>query len=241
MLNFNLPVRSVARFIGYFAVAILLTSTLLSAQSTVGTGSIEGTVSDQTGFVVSGAKVTVTNRATAGAITLTTSSAGAYSTGPIQPGDYTVRVEAKGFKTLNLTVTVQVGNVTGGNVQMQVGQESQVIEVQAAAVTVNTEQATVQGVLTASQIDDLPVNGRNFLDLPNWSRAFRFRRAALSTRPRMGSPRSPSAADSGARRALKWMVLMSATRQSVRPLKIFPPAPFRNFSFRNPHSTCPRS
>ncbi|MGP8093732.1 MAG: carboxypeptidase regulatory-like domain-containing protein [Candidatus Sulfotelmatobacter sp.] len=147
------------------ALALLLASTMLFAQSTVGTGSVQGIVTDQTGAVLAGAKVTVTNRATALAIHLTTTSAGAYSSGPIQPGDYSVRVEAKGFKTLDLLVTVQVGNTSTGNFQMQVGLESQLVEVQGAAITVNTEQATVQGVLTGSQIDNLPVNGRNFLDL----------------------------------------------------------------------------
>src|SRR5579863_7413689 len=144
---------------------ISLSSALLLAQSTVGTGSIQGVVTDQTGAVLSGAKVTITNKATAGAIHVTTSSAGAYSSGPMQPGDYTVRVEAKTFKTAVLAVTAQVGVVSSGNVKLQPGQESQVVQVQGTEVAVNTEQSTVQGVLTASQVDNLPVNGRNFLDL----------------------------------------------------------------------------
>src|SRR5271169_4817345 len=144
---------------------ILLSSALVFAQSTAGTGSIQGVVSDQTGAVVSGAKVTITNKATSGAIRLTTSSAGTYTSGAIQPGDYTVRVEAKTFKTAERPVTAQVGVVSSGNVRLELGQESQVVVVQATQAAVNTEQATVQGVLTASQIDNLPVNGRNFLDL----------------------------------------------------------------------------
>jgi hypothetical protein len=135
------------------------------AQSTVGTGSIQGTVTDQTGAVVPNAKVTITNQATSSAAHINASSAGNYSSGPIQPGDYAVRVEAKGFKTMNLPVTVQVGNTATANLQMQLGQESQVIEVQGAAVAVNTEQSTVQGTIGLEQIENLPVNGRNFLDL----------------------------------------------------------------------------
>ncbi len=165
MLNINSPLRIVVRFVACVVVGLCLSFVLVSAQSTVGTGSIQGIVTDQTGAVLSGAKVTVTNKATAAAVTFTASSAGAYSTGPIQPGDYSVKVEAKGFKTIDLPVTVQVGNTASGSVQMQLGQESQIVEVQGAVVAVNTEQATVQGVLTGNQIDDLPVNGRNFLDL----------------------------------------------------------------------------
>jgi hypothetical protein len=107
----------------------------------------------------------VSNKGTGAVIHLAASSAGAYSTGPIQPAHYVVRVEAEGFKTMSLPVTVQVGNTATANLQKQLGQESQVIEVQGSAVAVNTEQATVQGVLNVDQIENLPVNGRNFLDL----------------------------------------------------------------------------
>jgi hypothetical protein len=167
MLNFSSP--ALGRLLGRLALVsfclTLVSSTLLLAQSTVGTGSILGLVSDPTGAVVGGAKVTITNKATAAVIQLTSSSSGTYTSGPIQPGDYTVRVEAKGFKTLSLPVTVQVGNTANGNLKMLLGQENQVVEVQANEVAVNTEQATVQGVLNIDQIENLPVNGRNFLDL----------------------------------------------------------------------------
>ncbi len=164
MLKLNSSRQVATLFISILAL-ILLVSTLASAQSTVGTGSIQGTVTDQTGAVVGGAKVTITNKGTAATIHLTASSAGAYSSGPIQPADYVVRVEAKGFKTSEQPVTVQVGNTATVSPKLVVGQESQVIEVQGSSLAVNTEQATVQGVLNVEQIEDLPVNGRNFLDL----------------------------------------------------------------------------
>jgi len=163
-LNFISPGGLALPFMVFATVALLLASTLLVAQ-TVGTGSIVGVVTDPQGAVVAGAKVGITNKATAGVIHVTTSSAGAYSSGPILPGDYMVRIEAKGFKTTALPLVVQVGNTVSGNVRMQLGQETQVVEVQGNAVVVNTEQATVQGVLNRDQIDNLPVNGRNFLDL----------------------------------------------------------------------------
>ena len=64
-----------------------------------------------------------------------------------------------------MSLTVLVGNTATVNVNLQIGQQNQIIDVQGSAVRVNTEQATVQGVLNADQIDNLPVNGRNFLDL----------------------------------------------------------------------------
>ncbi len=134
------------------------------AQST-GTGNIQGTVTDQSAAVLPGAKVTIANKATGASLRSTTSTAGTYSSGPITPGNYRVRIESKGFKTVELNLAAQVGVVTSGNVKMQLGQESQVVDVQGQSIAVNTEQATVQGVLSAGQIDNLPVNGRNFLDL----------------------------------------------------------------------------
>jgi hypothetical protein len=164
MLKLNSSRQVATRFI-LFAMLILVGSTLALAQSTVGTGSIQGIVTDPTGAVVGGAKVTIINKGTAATIHLTASSAGAYSSGPIQPADYLVRAEAKGFKTSEEAVTVQVGNTATVNPKLIVGQESQVIEVQGSSLAVNTEQATVQGVLNVDQIENLPVNGRNFLDL----------------------------------------------------------------------------
>jgi len=146
------------------AVLCLFSCTLFS-QTTISTGSIQGTVTDQSGAVVASAKVSVTNKSTGRVVRATTTSAGTYASGALTPGDYTIRVEAPGFKTTELPVVVQVGVTTAGSAKLQVGQASQVVEVQSSEIQVNTEQATVQGVLTTQQIENLPINGRNFLDL----------------------------------------------------------------------------
>ncbi|MBZ5689627.1 MAG: carboxypeptidase regulatory-like domain-containing protein [Acidobacteriia bacterium] len=156
------------RWLAVLAVcAILTTSGIvpLLAQTTISTGSIVGTVTDPSGAVVSGAKVTITNKATGQVITTTTTSTGNYASGALTPGNYQVRIEGQGFKTTEFPATVQVNTTSSGNVKLELGQSAQVVEVQAAELAVNTEQATVQGVLTAEQIENLPINGRNFLDL----------------------------------------------------------------------------
>ncbi len=135
------------------------------AQTTVGSGSIVGTVTDPSAAVVSGAKVLITNVGTGQAINLAANAAGAFASGPLEPGTYKVQVSAKGFSSVSETITVEVGNTASANIKLQLGQESEVIEVQASTVAVNTEQAEVQGVLNSDQIANLPVNGRNFLDL----------------------------------------------------------------------------
>src|SRR4051812_35995181 len=140
-------------------------SPTVSAQTTISTGSIQGTITDQSGAVVSGAKVAITNKGTGQTFSVTTTSSGTYASGALNPGEYRVRVEAKGFKTSEIPVTVQVNVTSSANLKLAVGQESEVVEVQGSEVAVNTEQATVQGILTAQQIENLPINGRNFLDL----------------------------------------------------------------------------
>ncbi len=146
------------------ALSTLLLCSVAFAQTSVSNGSISGTVTDATGAVVPNAKVTMTGP-TGQTVHATTSGAGTYSSGALVPGTYSVRAEAKGFKTTQMSVDVQVNNTANGSIKLEVGQESTVVEVQSSEVAVNTEQAEVQGVLTASQISSLPVNGRNFLDL----------------------------------------------------------------------------
>ncbi|HUO34902.1 MAG TPA: carboxypeptidase regulatory-like domain-containing protein [Candidatus Acidoferrum sp.] len=135
------------------------------AQTTISSGSIQGTVTDPSGAGVPNAKITVTSKQTGQTEKLTSSASGVYSTVALTPGNYSVRIEATNFKTAELSVVVQVGVVTPGNVRLEVGAASTTVEVQSSAVQVNTEQASVQGVLTRTQIENLPVNGRNFLDL----------------------------------------------------------------------------
>ncbi len=159
--------RVAARFGTFAALAILLLlcTSPVRAQTTISTGSVQGIIADPTGAVIPGAKVTITDKATGQVITTTTTSSGAYASGALIPGNYVVRVEAKGFKTLDATIPVQVGVTATGNFRLQLGEAGQVIEVQAGALQVNTEQAAVQGVLDPEQIENLPINGRNFLDL----------------------------------------------------------------------------
>ena len=156
--------RSACQFAFVLAIITVLNATL-PAQTTVATGSIQGAVTDPSGALISGATITMTNKATGRVISATTTSGGTYASGALTPGEYSVRVDAPGFKTLDTAITVEVGVTSPGNFKLQVGQASQVIEVQASEVQVNTEQATVQGVINTTQIENLPINGRNFLDL----------------------------------------------------------------------------
>ncbi|HEY0701364.1 MAG TPA: TonB-dependent receptor [Candidatus Acidoferrales bacterium] len=156
------------RFLGVmFALLAVLSlgSTRVAAQTTISQGSIQGLVTDPTGAVVPNAKISITNKETSTTSVVTSNASGVYNSGGLLPGDYVVRIEAGGFKTEVIVVTVSIAQTATGNIKLELGQGSTVVEVQSSAITVNTEQATVQGVLTGEQIDKLPVNGRNFLDL----------------------------------------------------------------------------
>lgn len=151
--------------IAIFAVGLGVGVPTATAQVSVSTGSILGTVLDPQGGAVPNAKVTISSKDSGKSVTLETNGEGSFTSGGLAPGNYTVRVEAKSFKTFQTSVPVQVGQIATLNPKLEIGDSSSVIEVTSSALQVNSEQATVQDVLTAADIDQLPVNGRNFLDL----------------------------------------------------------------------------
>ena len=135
------------------------------AQATVSTGGIAGTVSDPSGAVISGAEVTITNVEKGQVIELVSNASGSFTSPALIPASYKARISAKGFSPAEILVTVLVGNTATVNVTLRIGNEKEVVAVQSSAAQVNTQQATVQAVLDEEQIENLPVNGRNFLDL----------------------------------------------------------------------------
>jgi hypothetical protein len=132
---------------------------------TVGTGSIVGTVCDPSGAVLSGAEVMIANVATAHVFKVVTNPSGSFNSGALIPGDYKLQVSVKGFSSWEATVTVLIGNTATVNVSLHIGPQARAVQVYAWEIRVNTEQPTVQGVLTAQQIENLPLSGRDFLDL----------------------------------------------------------------------------
>src|SRR3984957_2090810 len=148
-------------------LSILLSVAVLgsAAQVSNSTGSVSGTVTDPQGAAVADANVTVSNKATGTNQVLKTNSDGSFTSGSLPPGDYQIRVESSSFRTIQSTVVVQLGQIATFNAKLELGASTNIIEVVGSAVQINSEQATVQDVLTAQDIDQLPINGRNFLDL----------------------------------------------------------------------------
>jgi hypothetical protein len=128
-------------------------------------GAIQGTITDPTGAAVPGATVVISNPDTGYTHTLTTDGVGFYSLGPLIPGPYVITVTAGTFAKLKVTTVVRTGTATSGNEKLSLGGATETVEVTAGAIQVNTDQISVAGVVTQEQIDNLPVNGRNILDV----------------------------------------------------------------------------
>jgi len=129
-------------------------------------GRITGTVTDQSGGTISGATVTVLDVQRGLNRTLTTDEAGIYNAPNLLPGAYTVRAEAKGFKKIEQqNVTLQVGKEVRVDLTLQPGEVSQTITITEAPPLVETTNATLGGTLSNQAINDLPLNGRNYINL----------------------------------------------------------------------------
>lgn len=153
------------KFFGVGALTLAAVSMSYGQAISVNGGSISGTITDPTGAVVPKATVILKAPDTGFTKTLTTDSAGFYSIGPLNPGNYTVTISGPGFQTTNVKTVIRTGTATSGDFKLTLGQSSETVEVNAGAVQVNTEQPGVSDVITSDQIDSLPINGRNFLDV----------------------------------------------------------------------------
>src|SRR6185436_5480489 len=141
-------------------VLTMLLAIVASAQTFRGT--ILGTVFDQNGALVAGAKITVKNTNTGLERTTTTDDSGNYSVPELPVGPYEVRVEQSGFNTNTVSnVTVEVASERRVDVTLQVGGHDNVVVV-ATNVQVETTTNTLGGTITSKAAADLPINGRDF-------------------------------------------------------------------------------
>ena len=140
-----------------FLAVTAIQTTRIHAQA-LGTGTIQGTVQDQSGAVVSGATVTATNIGTNAKATEKTSSSGAYTIPDLQPGDYRVDVVASGFAEFEEQVHVEQLSQVGLNINLKVGAQSEKVTITAdEQPALNTVNGQVEDVIPAETYDDLPV------------------------------------------------------------------------------------
>jgi len=130
------------------------------------TGTITGTVTDSSGAIMPDVKVTVTNTATNVPYRTTTTSSGDYTIPNLLPGTYTVSSEAKGFqKSLTTVFTLAVDQTVRVNLAMKPGAVTDTVEVTAQAVELDTDTAALSQLVSQQQVEELPLDGRNFMQL----------------------------------------------------------------------------
>src|SRR5262245_13706961 len=150
----------------FFLAASLLLMLAVPAAAQRITATIRGTVTDPTGAVISGAKVAVKNEETGLTRSGTTTTAGIYSFAELPVGSYQVAIEHPGFKSeVRSKIVLNVADVRAVDIQLQTGEVSEVVDVEVAAVAVKTVGADVSGLVTGEEVRELPLNGRNFMQL----------------------------------------------------------------------------
>jgi hypothetical protein len=143
--------------------ALLLLSLPLTVLSQGSQGTIGGAVQDQTSGAIADATVTVTDVARGVSRTIVTDDTGQFVAPSLNPGTYTVRVEAKGFRTVErANVPVEVGQTVRIDILLQPGEQTQTVTVTEELPIINTTDAVLGGTVSNSSIVELPLNGRNF-------------------------------------------------------------------------------
>lgn len=136
----------------------------LTAQTT--TGKIVGTVTDPSGSIVPGAKVTVTDQGTSHSRTTSTDAQGHYEFPFLPVATYAISVQAQGFQTSGVqSFPLNVDQVARVDVKLALGQTSENVKVEASAILMQTENASVGTVIDSTKVVDLPLNGRSFVQL----------------------------------------------------------------------------
>src|SRR5436309_3520262 len=149
--------------VAIFCSVTFFISPLLYGQAN---GSFLGTVSDKTGSVISGAAVTVTSQGTGLSRETKTDDTGHYLTPLLPVGNYTIRVNSQGFKTVEQTdIRLQVNEQREVDFTLVPGSVTEAVEVSATEVAVETTNPTLGQVITSEQVADLPLNGRDFVQL----------------------------------------------------------------------------
>ncbi len=158
-------VRCMLGWLAAIVLAALCLAPKLDAQAGA-TGKILGTVTDSTGAIVPNATVTVTNVETGARVRLKTSSAGDYQAPSLNPGSYSVSVEMPGFeKSQTDAFTLAVDQSVRVAVTLRPGAVTETVHVEAQALSLDTASSAIGQLVSQKQVEELPLNGRNFMQL----------------------------------------------------------------------------
>jgi hypothetical protein len=139
---------------------LLIAAPLVFGQSVV-TGDLTGTVTDPTGAVVPDATIALNNVAEGTTVTTTTNATGGFRFALLKPGDYKLTVGQKGFKSIAQSVRVALGQVTTANLKLELGPQTEVVEVTGVAPLIQTENANLSTTMTGKMVDLIPNPGND--------------------------------------------------------------------------------
>ena len=164
------PLRLWKRYRTYcnLSLAVVLISIVfavrLPAQAT--TANVVGSVHDSTGAAIPNAQVTITNKATSASRQVVSAADGAYAINLLQPGSYSLTISAPGFKRYEVAdLTLAVGDNARVDGKMDLGVVTETVSVEASTPLLQSENATLQSSVNQQAVQDLPLNGRNFVQL----------------------------------------------------------------------------
>ena len=150
-----------------FVFSVLLVA---NSRAQITTSAVNGTVTDGTGAVVPGASISVVNTATGVEYRATTDGQGSFHVTQLPPGSYTLQVSKTGFQTQNIQAfKLFVDQQFQQNITLAVGQTTQTVSVSAASLLLDTQASNQEQVIENQQIDDMPLNGRDVLQLAQLS------------------------------------------------------------------------
>ncbi|HEY6269851.1 MAG TPA: TonB-dependent receptor [Candidatus Acidoferrum sp.] len=150
----------------FFAILLVCLFVSVTGWAQTGTSSVRGVVTDRTGAAIVGAKVTVVNAAQGLHREGSTDGAGAYEFPALPPGSYVLTIETKGFRKFEQkSLQLQVNSPATVNATLEVGSAAEVIEVSAAAVTLNTTDASLGSAFSENQVKELPLEAGNVPEL----------------------------------------------------------------------------
>ena len=150
------------RHVSLIVLAILLANCAFTQS---GTGTVSGTVRDQSGAVIPGAKVTITNVATNVSASTTSNEAGVYYFPGIIVGTYRLTVESPGMRKFEGGLTVQVAQSVVVDPVLQVGETTTSVEVKDLTPLVTVDSATIRNAIERARIEQLPINGRSITSI----------------------------------------------------------------------------
>jgi Carboxypeptidase regulatory-like domain len=153
----NLLILAFTCWLGFVSVSIV--------PAQVPTGTIAGIVTDTAGAAIAGVQLHIKNRDSGLTRALNTSAYGYYSAAALPPGVYQITAQASGFALLERTATVQTGTTTTVDLKLHIGEVSGTVTVSDTAPLLRAEEHQVSGLISRNQIENLPLNGRDFLEL----------------------------------------------------------------------------